>query len=214
MIRGIFVTGTDTGVGKTIVSSLLAESLVRQGIIVGVMKPYLSGGWSDARALKKAANSADKLEVISPAFYAEPLAPAASSLRGKRVAPFKKVFNAYRQLSRRHDRLIVEGIGGALVPLENDFSVADMAKVFGLPVWIVARAGLGTINHTLLTLEAFRRRKVSVERIILNRYRGNNVAEKTNPPILRRLTGLPVTLLPPVTASNRARAGRQLARLF
>lgn len=214
MIRGIFVTGTDTGVGKTIISSLLAESLVRQGIKVGVMKPYLSGGWGDARALKKAARSEDEIGEIAPAFYSEPLAPFAAATRGNRVASFQKVRKIFWELRGRHERLIVEGIGGALVPLEGTLTVADMAKDFGLPVWIVARAGLGTLNHTLLTLEALRRRKVFVERIILNRYRGNNLAERTNPSMLKKLTGLPVTLVPPVTGSNRASVGLLLAKPY
>ncbi|MBI4395739.1 MAG: dethiobiotin synthase, partial [Elusimicrobia bacterium] len=92
--------------------------------------------------------------------------------------------------------LIVEGIGGAMVPLAENFTVADMMARFGLPVWVVARPGLGTLNHTLLTLDVLKRRGLKVERIVISGFRGRDLAERTNPVILREWTSLPVTLLP------------------
>ncbi|MGQ0644919.1 MAG: dethiobiotin synthase [Elusimicrobiota bacterium] len=193
---GVFIAGTDTGVGKTLVACLLAETLRRRGVRVGVMKPYISGGWADARALKTAARADDSLSEISPVFYPKPLAPAAAALTGHRLPPLEKVLAAYRRLRRKYSFLVVEGIGGALVPLKNNFTAADLARRFRLPVWIVARPGLGTLNHPLLTLEALRRRGLTVERIVVSGYRGKSLAERTNLPMLRRLTRLPVTPLP------------------
>jgi dethiobiotin synthetase len=196
VLRGIFITGTDTGVGKTVVACLLARALRANGVDVGVMKPYISGGWDDARALKAAAEAEEPLRDISPVFFRKPLAPAASAFTGDRLKSFRTVARAYRTCRRKHSFLVVEGIGGALVPLARGFSVADMARWFGLPVWVVARPGLGTLNHTLLTLEALRRRGLTVQQIILSGYRGRTWAEKTNPGLLRRLTRLPVVPWP------------------
>jgi dethiobiotin synthetase len=206
------VTGTDTGVGKTVVSTLLAEALRRNGKRVGVFKPYASGGWEDAVALKKAARVRTPLREIVPAFYPEPLAPIAAELRGFRVADFHRVLFAFQKLRKRYPFLVVEGIGGALVPLQDGLKAADLAQHFGLPVWVVARPGLGTLNHVLLTLEALESRRLPVERIVLSGTGGRDLAEKTNPIILRRLTGLPVTLIPRIeTEDQREKAVAALA---
>jgi len=216
-MNGIFITGTDTGVGKTVVACLLVRVLRRRGIRVGVMKPYLSGGWGDAVRLKRAAGVEDSLQEISPVFYSKPLAPAVgylarqngkagSVIRGEdfyrperdRLPPFSTVWSDFQKLGRRCDFLVVEGLGGALAPVDDKRLVADVARRFKLPVWVVARASLGTINHSLLTVEALRRRGVKVDRIILNNFRGRGLAEKTNPAVLSRFSQCVVDHLPPL----------------
>ncbi len=213
---GIFVTGTDTGVGKTLVSCLLVRALRRLNVRVGVMKPYAGGGWQDARALRKAAGLEGPLEAVCPLYDPRPAAPLAARLRplpGRPgPGPFKKALRVFRAWQRRRPFLVVEGIGGALVPLEGKLSVADMARRMGLPVWVVARPGLGTLNHTLLTVEALERRGLAVERVVLSGYRGRSFVEKTNLLILQRLLRKPIMTLPILkNAGAREREARRLA---
>lgn len=212
---GIFITGTDTDVGKTVVAALLCEGMRARGVRVGVFKPYLSGAWSDARLLKKAAGSKQPLDHIAPIFFEKPLAPAAASVLGKRLPPFQKAWSVFRRMKKDYSFWVVEGLGGALAPLAQGFNVADMARRFAFPVWVVARPGLGTLNHTLLTVEALRRRKLHVERIVVSGYQGKTSAEKTNVPLLIKLTGLPVTLVPTLhSTSARRRAQRLLQKII
>lgn len=168
--RGLFVTGTDTGVGKTFVAAGLAALLRRRGIDVGVMKPISTGGSpsEDALMLARAAGADDAMEEINPVCFPEPLAPTVAARRCGGTVELEKVWRAFHAISRRHKFIIVEGIGGLLVPLAEGLAVADLAKGMGLPVLIVARAGLGTINHTLLTIEAARSRGLRVAGVVLN----------------------------------------------
>lgn len=203
--RGVFIAGTDTGIGKTVVSCLLAEALRGAGLSVGVMKPYAAGGWEDSRALQKAAGSAQPLEEITPVYFKKPLAPGVrANPDGK--SEFSRILKIFRGVRARHQALVVEGIGGVLVPLAGRLTAVDLAKRLALPVWVVARPSLGTLNHTLLTVEALRRRGLPVRRIVLSAYTGADEAQRTNPRLLARLTGLPITLLPEIrNASHRRR---------
>lgn len=195
---GVFIAGTDTGVGKTVVSCLLADSLRRSGVRVGVMKPYAAGTWGDTDALIAAAGGALSRREVTPVFYERPLSPAVRDLSGAPDvrAEFRRMERAFGSLRRRFPFLVVEGIGGALCPLGGGWTAMDLAVGCGLPVWVVARPSLGTLNHTLLTLEVFLSRGLPVERIILSGWRGRTQAERTNPELLTQLTGLPVHLLP------------------
>jgi dethiobiotin synthetase len=216
-IKGVFVAGTGTGVGKTLVSCLLAESLRLAGVDVGVMKPYASGSWADTRALKRAAAARESLSEITPVYYKKSLAPVVKfgTRDSKNPAHFHKVMASFHRMARRHSFLVVEGIGGVLVPLQGHFTGADMAKRFGLPVLIVASPSLGTLNHTLLTLEALHARGLVVERIILSGGNRRNEAERTNPSILEKLTGLPVVSIPKIsTKAQRTHIIYRWAREF
>ncbi|OEU60794.1 MAG: dethiobiotin synthase [Desulfuromonadales bacterium C00003094] len=160
--RGIFVTGTDTGVGKSLVSAALARFLVRQGMRVGVMKPVESGVadltvlGDDGKLLRWAADCAAPIELISPCRLSEPLAPSlAAELAGTPIDIDGLVSKA-KQLLEAYDFVIIEGAGGLMVPLLDTFMVGDLARRIGLPLLTVCRPGLGTINHTLLTLQAAR----------------------------------------------------------
>ena len=204
-VRGIFVTGTDTGVGKTAVACALAAWGRVQGSDVGVMKPVASGGTlrdcggrrhrvsDDAVRLTRASGVSDPWTLLNPVCFREPLAPWTAALRERRPAGIAAMLKAFAVLSARHDRLIVEGAGGWLVPLQARMTVADLAERFGLPVLLVARPGLGTLNHTLLTLEAIRRRGLRCLGVVINhsgpppRNAMSRLAERTNPAILSRL---------------------------
>lgn len=199
--RGIFIIGTDTGVGKTVIGAGLALCARARGIKVGVMKPVATGCLSsnqhlyssDAIYLFEAAENEYPL-LSSPVRFKNPLAPYAASQIEKKPVDFKKVFWAYRELQEIYEFLIVEGIGGLMVPMTDNYFVADLVKEFDLPIVIVARAGLGTINHTLLTVQAARNRGLKIKGIIVNGMPTANfsVAELTNPRILRDLADLPI----------------------
>jgi len=193
-MKGLFVTGTDTGVGKTLIAAGLARLLVNLGVKVGVFKPVASGGKisQDGKLLQKAAKLSDALYPdIVPVHYLQPLAPYVAAWKeGK--ADLGKIERAYQKVKTSCDFLIVEGVGGVRVPIAPGFFVTDWMKKWKLPVLVVARAGLGTINHTLLTLEALRYRKVKVIGVLVNGYKGKTVAEKTNIKALKKLLNVPV----------------------
>ncbi len=218
MPESLFITGTDTGVGKTAVTASLAAVLHEQGLDVGVMKPVSSGGTGDAQLLKKAAGVSDSLDLINPIRLAAPLSPnVAAQLEDRRIL-LEPVVNAYRRLTTLHDTVLVEGVGGLLVPIRDDFSVADLALQFGLPLVVVARAALGTINHTLLTLEAAATRGLRVRGVVYNTPQPGSLdtAALTSPEVVTRLTGIPsLGTLPfdPELDVNAGRLGRMPERV-
>jgi len=192
-MTSFFITGTDTGVGKTLVASAMAALFRGRGIDVGVMKPVSAGGDKDARVLIEAAGVRDPLELVSPIRLKEPLSPNVAAEREGVTIDLDLIVDAYTRLSDRHDLLIVEGAGGLLVPLSNHVTIADLAVQLSLPLLIVARAALGTINHTLLTAEAARARGLDVLGVIYNTTEPNAdaVAASTSPDVVTRLSGVP-----------------------
>lgn len=192
---GIFVTGTDTGVGKTFVTLLLARTL---GIDVGIMKPISCGPDKDNDAiyLKKQLKLDDPLDLINPIRLKYPLSPYASAKLQKKKINIKKIFTAYKKLGGKYDLVLVEGVGGALVPIFEDYFVADLIKDMKIPAIVVARAGLGTINHTLLTIEALKKRKVPILGIVLNGFsaKSHDISEKSNADVIEKLSGVPIIL--------------------
>lgn len=220
--HGIFVTGTDTGVGKTVVACALAAWASRCGVDVGVMKPIATGGrllpdgprrrWvsDDAVRLAQAVGSSDPWTLINPICFSEPIAPWTAAMRAKRSIRLSTVRQAFRELSRRHEALIVEGVGGLLVPLSARLTVADLMEALGLPLLIVARPGLGTLNHTLLTVQAAQQRRLPLLGVVLNQAASSSgdpmsrLTERANPDILRRLTSVPILgPLPQLRAGRR-----------
>ncbi len=207
MKKGLFITGTDTGVGKTIVTAAIAATLRADGVNVGVMKPIATGCVrrreglvsEDAEFLAKAADAPEPLEEISPIRLAEPLAPTVAAARAGVKLELAPMWRAWHRLKKAHDVMLVEGIGGALCPVTPKRSVADLAQQFHLPVLVVARPTLGTINHTAMTVEVLRARGLEVAGIAVNRYRHDtdDVAQLTSPDEIQRVTGAPVLGLVP-----------------
>jgi dethiobiotin synthetase len=201
-MKGVFVTGTDTGVGKTVVAAGVAALLRSRGLNVGVMKPVAAGGQGDAEVLRRAAGADDGLDLINPVNLRHPLSPnVAAQVEGVEI-DVARIERAARQLARRHDLLIVEGAGGLLVPVRDNFNMADLALTLGLPLLIVARRGLGTINHTLMTVECAQTRGLAVAGVVYNdavRIE-EGTAERTNPEVIERLTGVPCLGLVPFVA--------------
>ncbi len=199
---GIFITGTDTEIGKTVVAGGVAAALKAVGVNVGVMKPIASGGVEheghlvseDAIFLKRAAQVDDPLDLINPLCLRHPLAPSvAAAVEGVSI-DLRQIDEAFAQLCQRHDFMVVEGIGGIAVPICEEVLVADIAQRFQLPLLIVARPNLGTINHTVLTVAFARSYSLEIRGIVLNglREEPKGLAEATNPKELERLTHLPI----------------------
>jgi len=167
----VFVTATDTGVGKTEVASALLSLLADAGLSPAPFKPYESGCRrlsepSDALALRAAARSDDPLERICVHRFRAPLAPGVAAARLGRVPRLRPVLEAFRGFGRRP--LVVEGAGGLLVPLDPRRDVIDLIRMLRLPVLLVARAGLGTLNHTGLSLHLLAGRRIPVHAVLLS----------------------------------------------
>lgn len=170
--HGFFVTGTDTGVGKTVVACALARGLREAGETVRVMKPVETGvgeaGPLDALALAAAAGGPDPLELVCPARFAMPAAPnVAARAEGKSV-PLDAIRRAYDELAARGGMIVAEGAGGLLAPLTDDLVMADLAAELDLPVLLVARGALGTINHTQLALREIERRGLELAGVVVS----------------------------------------------
>ncbi len=170
--RGFFVTGTDTGVGKTVVTCAIARALGARGIDVGVMKPAETGvgaqGPLDAIALREAAGVSDSLDDICPFQFSLPAAPSIAAAREEREMEFDEIINAYERLASRHELMLVEGAGGLLVPLTDGYDMGDLARELELQLIVVARMSLGTINHTLLTMHELERKELGLAGVVLS----------------------------------------------
>lgn len=191
---GLFVTGTDTGVGKTVVACALAEQLRARGVDVGVMKPIETGvgsqGPLDAIALAEAAGVRDAMDLICPIRLALPAAPAVAASAEGRELDLTAIRVAFDTLRARHECVIVEGAGGLLVPVSPTGTMAELARDLALPLLVVTRGRLGTVNHTLLTLEVAAGRGLPVAGVVLSH--GPiplSSADAANLSILRELLG-------------------------
>jgi dethiobiotin synthetase len=214
--KGIFVTGTDTGVGKTVVSAALAWTLKQAGKKIIVMKPVQtgtdSGGLIDIEFVQKVIETNHPLNEVCPYRFPHPLAPSvAASLMGEKI-DLEKIKSAFYKLSSTHDTVIVEGAGGLLVPITEDYLMSDLAFDLKLPLIIVSRPSLGTLNHTLLTVESARARRLEILGIIINKFPSNpDIAERTNPELILKMTKEPILgVLPydPGVSVEEGRVGR------
>ena len=191
MTHGIFVTGTDTEIGKTVIAAGLAAVLKNRGIRVGAMKPISAGGRADANALRRV--TGQSLDTINPIALRDPLSPNLAAARENKNLDLAPVFGAFDRLSKTRDCVLVEGVGGLLVPIADHILVADLALRLKLPLLIVARAALGTINHTLLTIEAAQARGLQINSVIYNaRSPGPlDLSAQLSPGVVTRLSGIP-----------------------
>jgi len=158
---GCFIAGTDTGVGKTVVTAALAVCLRQRPLNVGVMKPIETGipgngAGSDAERLLAGAAAKDPLELVTPFRFPAPLAPLAAARQAGSTIALDRILAAYRTLAAKHAFMLVEGIGGVLVPITEGSDVRDLISQMDLPVLVVGRASIGGVNHALLTIEAAR----------------------------------------------------------
>ena len=216
-MRGLFITGTDTGVGKTVVAAAICAALRARGFSVAVVKPVVSGtdelepGAADHELLAACAE-VDPGSVTEHVF-GPPLSPhLAARLAGVRLDPSGLIAHA-RAASAGADVLVAEGVGGLLVPLTDRYLVRDYAVDLGLPLVVAARPGLGTINHTLLTLQAARAAGLAVAGVVLTPWPVEPSAmERSNRETIAALGEVTVATLAPTAVDPQAlaRAGANL----
>jgi dethiobiotin synthetase len=217
-MRGVFVTGTGTEVGKTVVAAALANTARRSGRRIAVFKPAVSGlvdyplrpeVWGaapelpDHALLRLAAGSSQGDDEIAPYRYGPPVSPhLAAELEGQMIDP-DRLRGAALAATEGADLLICEGVGGFLVPLTPRYLVRDLARDLGLAVVVVAAPGLGTINHTLLTIESVRAAGLEVSSVVLNPWPGEpSAVERSNLETIARLGSVPVETLPMLDLSE------------
>ncbi len=202
MSRGFFVTGTDTGVGKTVVAAALIKAIHAHGMTACGMKPIETGCSlvgknpcpSDGMFLKKVAGMEETIASITPYCFETPVAPSLASEMESRPISTEVILERFGELLRRYHAVVVEGVGGILVPIRKDYYVIDLIKELSLPVIIVARPSLGTLNHTLLTVHHALKGGIRVAGVVINftRRPEGTVAENTNPLVLQQLSPVPV----------------------
>jgi dethiobiotin synthetase len=217
--KGVFITGTDTGVGKSVAAACILRALLKKGVKVGAMKPIETGCENiygrlmplDGTLLRTMAEMDDSIDLIVPARFEHPLAPMVAAELEKKPLDLAAIMNAYATLSKKYEFLVVEGAGGLLVPIHrlshspihrftdspihrSIYFMKDLIKDMGLPVIVVARAALGTINHTLLTVEHAVSAGLNVIGVVINHSSPskNNDAERTTPGVLREVCPVPI----------------------
>jgi dethiobiotin synthetase len=205
-ISDFAVVGTDTGVGKTVVTAGLVGWLREAALEARAVKPCQTGypPDDDAGFVADACGSADAATCCRR--LEPPLAPAVAAEEAGERLDYETVLAGCCEALSETDVGVVEGIGGLRVPLADDREVVDLVADLGLPAVVVARSGLGTLNHTALTVEALRSRAIPVRGIVLNEYEGASVAERTNPDVLAEMVDLPVWTLPPLALRTPAGA--------
>lgn len=208
-INGVFVTGTDTDCGKTIIAGGIARALLNKSFNVGVMKPVATWGdpsrepgsrkrWisEDALHLRQAAATSDSLDLINPTCFKAEMAPWPAARLEKKNIDINMILTAYRELCRRHDFMVVEGVGGLMVPIKRDFFVIDLIQKMHLAAIVVSRPDLGTLNHTLLTVQALKRAGIPLAGVVVNNYQGKTRAEQTNPQVLHKILDRNILVVP------------------
>lgn len=214
---GLFITGTDTGVGKTVVTAAIARSLARHGRRVGVCKPFATGCRKDREGLVSEDaetlayfasfdSNIGGLPLVSPLRWRDPVAPAVAMESLKERLDPEPIGISLSNMDRACDVLLVEGIGGAMVPLDSDdprVTVVDFARELGFPVVVVCRSTLGTLNHTAMTCAVLRHAGVKVAGLVVNYYRPDDPdpAMQTNRTWLSRMNGVPILATVPETKS-------------
>lgn len=200
--KGYFISGTDTGVGKTVVTACLLALFRKRGVDTGIMKPVETGvdpecsseANSDAKFLLAVSGHRDLLEEICPIRLQPSAAPLQAARIENRDLEIDRILENFHTLQNRHEQMLVEGIGGLMVPLRTDYLVRDLVRDLQLPLIVVSRVRLGTLNHTLLTLNAAREAGIEVTGVILNRMdnRELNTVEREQAELIRELSGIPV----------------------
>src|SRR5215207_6177146 len=217
-LRGVFVTGTGTGVGKSVLAASICAALAARGEKVAAFKPVITGlderdgDWPlDDELLAKHASAGQSREEVSPHRFGPPVSPhLAAEMAGEQIEPLALAREA-RERAEKADALVCEGIGGLMVPLAGGFVVRDLAVELDLPLVIAAQTGLGTINHTLLTIEAARAAGLNVTGVVLTPWPDDpDPIELSNRATVERLGGAPVSGLPPTDPGSLASAGSHL----
>jgi dethiobiotin synthetase len=201
LAQGIFITGTDTEVGKTLIAAGLVAALKEQGVDVGVMKPLESGAPSfgsapiprDALYLKEIAGVIDDLNLINSYCFKAPLAPGVAAEKEGVEIDLKRIKMQYEELKGRHQFMVVEGAGGLLVPVAEGVLLPELIKLLELPLILVARSSLGTINHILLSLFYCQEEGLEVKGVIMSESTPDaDPSEESNAQVVAQFSGVPV----------------------
>ncbi len=200
--KGLFITGTDTGVGKTVVTAALLAHLRQRGLKTGVMKPLETGvdgecsssANSDALFLMECGGIKDDLSEVCPVRLKPAASPYQAALIENRTIEPETIVSAYRTLAGRYEWMLVEGIGGVRVPITRNYGVVELMRDLGLPAVVVCRYQLGTLNHTLMTLEVLKQNNIPVQGVIFNRTEPGELAasERDQPRLIEELSGVKV----------------------
>jgi dethiobiotin synthetase len=206
-IPGLFVTGTDTDVGKTVIAAAIARVLHAAGVRVAVLKLVATGCRrdreglisEDAELLAAASDTPQPLDLICPNRYAEPLAPSVAARRAGRPVDYAAIDNAIRLAAPQADFFVIEAAGGVMAPIDERHTVRDLAAAFGVAAVVVTHAKLGAINHTLLSIEALRAARVPVAGVVINNYPTDlvGIAEETAAAEIERLGRVSVLAIAP-----------------
>ena len=176
-MKSLFVTGTDTGIGKTCISAGIALALKKSGVNVGVMRPFMCGikqktgsADDDVTTLTNAANVIDPRELVNPFFFPIPASPYTAAKNSGTKININHVLDSYEKLSKVHDVILVEGIGGIMTPILKNFSVIDLIKELHTNTLIVTSSKIGTVNHTVMTCKLCKNLEIPVKGLIINNF--------------------------------------------
>ncbi len=198
-MKSLFITGTDTDVGKTYITAGLAVVLRKMDVDVGVMKPFAAGsaqkkGYKseDIEILSRAAQVSDPEDLMNPQFFKMAASPYTASKNLKVKVRIKSVLSSFKKLSKLHSMLLVEGMGGIMTPILKNYFVTDLIKEMRIPAVIVTRTRVGTVNHTIMTCKMCEKYKIPIKGIIINNFDSDGYTVKTLKRDLKNLTGVPI----------------------
>jgi dethiobiotin synthetase len=198
-MKSLFITGTDTDVGKTYVTAGLAVTLRKMGIDVGIMKPFAAGtpqkkGFKseDVEILSKSAQVSDPENLMNPQFFKMAASPYTASKSLKVKVNVNSVLSSFKKLSKLHSMLLVEGMGGIMTPILKNYFVTNLIKDMKIPTVIVTRSKVGTVNHTIMTCKMCEKYKIPIKGIIINNFDSDGYQIKTLKRDLQSLTGVPI----------------------
>jgi len=198
LLKSFFVTGTDTDVGKTYITAGLAVTFRKMGLDVGVMKPFAAGtaqkkGFKseDIKILSKSAQVHDPENLINPQFFKIPASPYTAWKKLKIKPKVSTILSSFKKLSKLHETILVEGMGGVMTPILKDYYITNLIKEMKIPALIVTRSKIGTVNHTIMTVKMCEKYKIPVKGIIINNFdAGYPIKQLTSD--LQNLTGVKV----------------------
>jgi len=198
-VKSLFITGTDTDVGKTYVAAGLAVTLQKMSIDVGIMKPFAAGtpqkkGFKseDVEILSRAAQVSDPEELMNPQFFKMAASPYTASKNLKVKVRVNSVLSNFKKLSKLHSMLLVEGMGGIMTPILKNYFVTNLIKDMKLSAVIVTQTRIGTVNHTIMTCKMCEKYKIPIKGIIINNFDSGGYQVKDLKRDLQSLTGVPI----------------------
>ena len=197
-MQSLFITGTDTDVGKTYITAGLAVCLRKMNVDVGIMKPYAAGNpqkksfkSEDVEILANAAQVEDPESLLNPQFFPVPVSPYTAWKNLKIRPKVKSVLSSFQKLSKIHSTVLVEGMGGIMTPILKDYFVSDLIKEMKIPAILVTRTKIGTVNHTIMTIKMCKQYKIPIKGIIINDFESDGYNPKELARDLKNLSGIP-----------------------